>query len=307
MAAAIQRGLDAVDQGDVDVIVSGEFVESVEELDPDSGPYDTDRGFGTVGARTFRRQGQTTVVVNHAVMGEAPLDDVERLLAHEGGHAVLHAADEAMPALRNDRSTSGLAMLRGIASVAIEEYRVERRVLDAGYPEAGLATTDSLNNRLFDFSCTVAEATHDPASDDVITFANLVLIAQHRLTISLSYLAAAVIGGQVSFVADQLPNFARPYWTDTFDRSWRARLDLYRRIPAAGTPWGGSLAATHIRQASEVEHKLLRDVGFSIQSNDVRPDSRWGFRRTGSNEMFEAQEQRIFAELERREAEDKTS
>ena len=45
-------------------------------------------------------------------------------------------------------------------------------------------------------------------------YADRVLAAQHRLTISLCYLAGAVIAGTTAFDPDQLSGFARPYWTD---------------------------------------------------------------------------------------------
>lgn len=86
---------------------------------------------------------------------------------------MLHAHDEVMTTSQPDRSTSGLAMLRTVAAVAIEEFRIERRVAEFGYPTAGLAAADSLNNELFDFCCEVLEAPHNPSSDDVILFANL--------------------------------------------------------------------------------------------------------------------------------------
>ena len=302
MAAAMRRGLLKIGEPEVEVLVSGEFVEAVEELEPDSGPYDTDRGLGTVAGKTIHSGGKTTILVNHSVMSNASLVDVEHLLAHEGGHAILHAHSEAMSPLRNDRSTTGLAMLRGLASTAIEEFRVERKVAELGYSAAGLATPDSLNDRLFDFCYTIIEALHDPTSDDVVMFANRVLIAQHRLTFSLSYLAGAVVGGQTAFSADQLSDFARQYWNETIDRSWQARLQLYRRIPAAGTPWGGSLAATHLQQAVDVERKLLRDVGFTINGNDLTPGAPWAFRRTGTDAMFATQEERLMTDLGRHNA-----
>jgi len=55
-----------------------------------------------------------------------------------------------------------------------------------------------------------------------------------------------------------------------------------------------------------VEHKLLRDVGLTIHSNDIRPGSPWAFCRTGKYKMFEAQAQRLFEEINPRDA-DKAS
>lgn len=127
-------------------------------------------------------------------------------------------------------------------------------------------------------------------------FASKVLAAQHRLTISLGYLAGAVVGGGTLVRVDDVSTFGNQCWNEVIARSWQERLDLYRRIPAAGTSWGGSVRATHMRQAAEVERKLLRDTGFTIQSNDARPDTKWAFRRSGTEAMFEARWQQLVAE-----------
>lgn len=292
----MQRGLDAIGKPDAAVIVSENFAETVQRLDPSSGLYDTDRGYGVVGGRTIHHDGHTTVVINHAVVSSASVAEIERLLAHEGGHVLLHAQDEAAFVVQPDRSTSGLAWLRMIAELAIEEFRVERRAAEAGYPVAGLATPSSMNDQMFDFTCQVFEALHAPESDDVFLFASKVLAAQHRLTISLGYLAGAVVDGGTLVSVDDLSTFGNQCWNELIARSWQERLDLYRRIPAAGTSWGGSVRATHLRQAAEVERKLLRDTGFTIQSNDARPDSKWAFRRSGTDAMFEARWQQLVAE-----------
>lgn len=298
---AMQRGLDAIGEPQAAVIVSENFTTTVQRLDPTSGPYDTDRGYGVVGGRTINHDGHTTIVINNAVISSASAVEIERLLAHEGGHVLLHAQDEAAIVVQPDRSTSGLAWLRLIAELAIEEFRVERRAADAGYPVAGLATPSSMNNQMFDFTCQVFEALHAPESDDVFIFASSVLAAQHRLTISLGYLAGAVVGGATSVDVDDLSMFGKQCWTEVIARSWQERLDLYRRIPPAGASWGGSLRATHLRQAAEVERKLLRDTGFTIQSNDVRSDTKWAFRTSGTDAMFDGRWQQLTAEADLRE------
>lgn len=297
--AAMQRGLEAIGQPDVDVLVSGDFVQSVQRLDP-SVPYDTNRGFGVVGAKTVRQEDQTAILVNYDVMSKAPEADVERLLAHEGGHALLHARGEAMPALPDGVGTSGLAWLRGIAWVVIEEFRIERRVGELGYPPAGLAAIGSVDDHVFDFCCEVFEASFDPASADVENFANRIFVAQNRLTNCLAYLAGAVLAGQVTFSVDKLSSFGQQYWGESIARNWQERLDLYDHIPSAGTPWGGPAASTRVREAAELERKLLLDVGFTVQSNDLRPGSPWSFRPSSTEEVFRAQLDSLLAEMERR-------
>ena len=74
---------------------------------------------------------------------------------------------------------------------------------------AGLATPDSMNNQMFDFTYQVLEALHAPESDDVFLFASKVLAAQHRLTVSLGYLAGAVVGGTTSVNVDELSTFGK--------------------------------------------------------------------------------------------------
>lgn len=300
-AAAIQRGLDSMAVSDAAVIVSEHFVETVQRLDPTSGPYDTDRGFGAVAGRTIHRAGQTTVVLNNEFVSVASMAELERLSAHEGGHVLLQAQNEAAPTAQPDRSTSGLAWVRVVAELAIEEFRIERRVAELGYPVAGLATPDSINDQLFDFTSQIFEAVQDPAfDDDVFIFASKVLAAQHRLTISLGYLAGAIIGGTTAFDVDELSTFGNQCWTEVIARSWQPRIDLYQRIPSAGSVWGGSGRARHLQQAVDVERKLLRDVGFGIQSNDIRPNTKWAFRRTGTDAIFETRWKQLLVEADAR-------
>lgn len=79
------------------VIVSENFVDTVLRLDPASGPYDTDRGYGVVAGKTIHDGGQTTVVLNNAFVVDASGIDLERLVVHEGGHVLLHAQGESGP------------------------------------------------------------------------------------------------------------------------------------------------------------------------------------------------------------------
>jgi len=51
-------------------------------------------------------------------------------------------------------------------------------------------------------------------------------------------------------------------------------LELYDKVPPVGQPWGGSVAASHLRAAVEVERRLLRDVDFKI-TGDIRDGERW--------------------------------
>lgn len=122
----MRRGLEAVDAPDVSIIVARDAARVVERLEPDLGSYSLDRGMtGVVAAKTIPAAAGLTIVVNHAAVDGRPPADVERLLAHEGGHAAIHAAGEATPKTTVSSSTTGPSLLRGMAAIGLEEYRIE--------------------------------------------------------------------------------------------------------------------------------------------------------------------------------------
>jgi hypothetical protein len=270
--SAMQRGLDAVDKSDETVVVTDDFVGVVEDLEQSTG-YDADRGTGTVAGKTVRTPaGDTVIVLNGEMILSRPTLLIERLLAHEGGHASLHQHDEAtdLPGIY-EAFSSGIATLHATAAIGYEEFRIERRLAELGYPLSERAEADSLDEQLLELAFGVANAARDPASQDPGAYARSVLTAMSNVTVTLAYLAGSIVGGAARLRLDQLSTFGKQTWSDVMRRSWRDRLELYQRIPAIGTPLDRHLISAHLRSAALIDRKLVHDLGFSIQGGS-RPD-----------------------------------
>ena len=300
-AAAMQRGLDAIGQPGLAVLVTADFVTAVERLNPDSPEYNAERGSGVVAAKTlYLPDAPALVVINGSAVLDRQDAEIERLLAHEGGHALLHehGGSTPLPPLYTSYSP-GLSVLHATAAVAIEELRIERRLAELGYPIAERAAPGEIEERLFELSCEIFEALYDPRSADVWTFAKAVLEALHRMTVTLSYLAGPIVAGTGQFSRSQLSNFGQQTWTEVMSRSWHDRLQLYQQIPPAGTPYGHEQASADRAEAVEVDRKLLRDLGFTI-GGGTRPGDQWSFLRSGSDATLTARWQQLQAEANRR-------
>src|SRR3954471_3417406 len=92
---AMQRGVRAMGAPDVEVIVTDDFDATVRDL-LGSRTYSSDRGTGTVGAKTFNTPAGPVIVVNSLTVQD--LDDavVERLLVHESGHVLINSRGETL-------------------------------------------------------------------------------------------------------------------------------------------------------------------------------------------------------------------
>lgn len=287
VAAAMDRGLRMVGAPpDVSVIATSDLVSVVELLEPDSGTYTVERGpLGEVAAKTIHENGTTTIVVGPSALAR-PIEDIERLLAHEGGHAVLHAADEATPKIMMKTSTTGPAILRGFAAICLDEHRIERRLAELGYPIAEHGDDETLREYMFAVPVGLVNACMDPrSSGDTLHFAHSVLQTIQPLTISMAYRLGAVSAGGDPIRPGSWPPFEQSMWNELVARNWRDRAELYASVPPAGQSWGGSVAATHLRKAAEIERRLVRDVGFTV-SGDVREGSSWAFRRVVHDQIL---------------------
>jgi hypothetical protein len=90
--AAIAKGLAGTGLA-IDGFVSGDFVTTVRKL-TGSGTYHTDRGAGTVGAKTLNLPTGPVVILNWDVLSEQKAHGLERTAAHEAGHALLYSRGE---------------------------------------------------------------------------------------------------------------------------------------------------------------------------------------------------------------------
>jgi hypothetical protein len=263
-------------------------------------PYDAERGSGVVAAKTVTSDSGASIVVNGPVALEREPPLIERLLAHEGGHVALHLHGEDIPlAPLYAAHSEGRAALYGMAAVALEEFRIERRLAELGYPIAERAAPGDLDDQLFAFCCEIFEAVLDPASEDPRRYATSILGAMHRLSVTLGYLAAPIVAGRSQLEFDQMSEFVRQHWREVLGRSWHARLQLYQDVPPVGTPYGSGSLSAHLNEAAQVEEMLLNDLGFAIEGG-VAPNDVWSFWRTGSDDLFNARLARLQEEIDRR-------
>jgi len=89
-AEAMAQGLASLNADDVRVLATANFVETVAEVTGNSS-YTADRGGGVAAARTVTGAGGSVVIVNYDEVASRSRADVQRILAHEGGHVRIDA------------------------------------------------------------------------------------------------------------------------------------------------------------------------------------------------------------------------
>jgi hypothetical protein len=198
--------------------------------------YEAERGdFGLVAAKVVAAPSNAPhIVINWPAFADASLDLVERTLAHEGGHVAIHARGESqnwdsiaasLPAPQNS--------VRWAALCALEEFRVERQVGAAGYPIAGRAEKESLDDQLFELSYTVLGALTNTGISN-FDLADTILKAQFRFSAVLGYLAGAMIGGRTIFEPSMLSSFEASVLGRRRGRDLGATAQAVSGCPAVG-------------------------------------------------------------------------
>jgi hypothetical protein len=265
---AMQTGLDAMGQPDASVIVTDDFVDTVCGL-TDQSEYSTRRGHGVVGARTVFVDGRSTIVVNAQETRGRSLDQIERLLAHEAGHAVLNDREEG---------SNGLASRRGlvpsewewwllcIGGLALDELRIERSLADLGYPAAETATGDSIERALHQLNVETMNALRDPASADVEKLREAITRTHDWFAKHLAYFAAphpALTGARPA----GLSTAAGRNWDDYVGSTWQGRIQLYDTSPTALEPASEAQLNDLLREGARQEAALLERIGFRYVPN----------------------------------------
>lgn len=288
---AIQHGVQSMGAPDVQVIVTDNFDATVRKLFA-STTYSSDRGTGTVGAKTFNMPGGPMIVVNSLTVQHLDDADVERLLAHESGHVLIDSRGETVEGRHYLAAQEWQWWLLCMGGFAMHEARCERSVAELGY-----AFTDSSSSRH------LAEVLHastvdlhfllvDPASADVSHLMHGVLKVVDRLTKVLAYTAAdALHTGRSVDLSAEGPS-AQADWDDLVAPTWSQRLDLYATLPAAAerldpAAWDHALTAGLALEAS-----LLSDVGFVFESSDQG----YGFYRRASDGVCMDRQRRAVAQ-----------
>jgi hypothetical protein len=241
-AAAMTAGLAKMGSPDLDVIVTQTFVKAVREVTGEA-DYHVDRNGGRVAARTVHAEGCGPIVVaNWEVLVDLTDFEVERVLAHEAGHASIESSDES-PWARVDAHFADHWWNRQLAygaAVAIDEFRCEAAVYAAGYPTGpGLADEDVADD-LFGLYVQLLGADYEYQSHlDVERLRDDVLKTVVFHVRYMGKIAARYLHG-VPVELSGINRFARANWEAFVEPTWDQFLDVYRTVPNAMIRWPGT-------------------------------------------------------------------
>lgn len=288
---AMQRGLQAMGAADVEVSITDDFDTTVRALLASS-TYSSDRGTGTVGAKTFTTPAGPVIVVNSLTVQR--LDDaaVERLLAHESGHVLIDSRGETVEGRHYLAGHEWQWWLLCMGGFAMHEARCERSVAELGYPFTDSSSSQHLAEVLHASTVDLHLLLVDPASADVSHLMHGVLKVVDRLTKVLAYTAADVLhtGRSVDLSAEG-PS-AQADWDDLVAPNWSQRLALYATLPAAAEPLDPAAWDQALTAGLALEASLLSDVGFVFESSNQG----YGFYRRVSDGVCMDRQRRAVAQ-----------
>lgn len=269
--AAMTAGLAKMRSSDLDVHVTNDFVKVVRDIAADAGYHD-DRNGGRVAARTVTTAGKSIVVANWAVLADLTNPEVERLLAHEAGHASIDSRGESLwggiDAPFGDHWWNR-QVARGVA-VAVDEFRCEAAVYDAGYPPGIGLEDEDVAEGLFGLNIQLLGADHDYQSHlDVERLRNDVLRAVVFHLRYMGKVAARDLHG-VPVDPGGMNRFARANWEAFVEPTWRRLLNVYRSVPTATTPWVGRAPMDVGVALVDLVAILMTSVGY-----EATEDSFW--------------------------------
>jgi hypothetical protein len=294
-AEAMAQGLASLNADDVRVLATGNFVETVAEVTGNSS-YTADRGGGVAAARTVTGAGGSVVIVNYDEVASRSPADVQRILAHEGGHVRIDArGTEETSGNRDADEADWQWWLKCLGAQAIVEFRIERSLAELGYHAAEWLTPRHVDYSLLITNVEVVSALIDPASADPAHLHDALLTTLNHATKLLAYIAAPLAAGQPGLAPSQLSTAGQEHWADYIAPTWQRRVDLYAAIPSAAEPVPVEGWRVILRKAAVLEQRLLRDFGFAFST---LPDGRYGFFRKASDAAFEERRQRALAQTE---------
>jgi len=271
---AARRGLRRIGapQG-THVMFSDRFVAEVRRQTGNPG-YGSDRGAGVVAAKTINRpQEGSLIIVNSSETGGLDAADVERLLAHEGGHALLHERGEHVTKKHHelvDYEWQWIMLCLG--GLAIEEYRIEAALQAIGYsPSATADGNEHLEDSLVHLNAEVIWSLIDPDDTSPATMAHRVMKAQDVFTKLLAYMAPYAGHDDAADPATLTPAGAR-HWRDYVGPLWQERLKVYQRIPDVRTCVPDEDYAAVLMDGYALEMKQLHRIGFEPKGTDERQE-----------------------------------
>ncbi|MFB7800394.1 hypothetical protein [Isoptericola sp. NPDC056134] len=271
---AAQRGLNRIGapQG-ITVMFSDNFVAEVRRQTGNPG-YGGDRGAGVVAAKTIKRPEQgSLIIVNSSETRRLDVPELERLLAHEGGHALLHErGDHVASQHRSLVDYEWQWIMLCLGGLAIEEYRIEGALQAIGYDPGGTVQgNEHLEDSLVHLNAEVIWSLIDPDDTSPATMSRRVMTAQDVFTKILAYMAPYAGHDDAADPATLTPAGAR-HWRDYVGPLWQERRKVYQRIPDVRTGISAEDYTAVLRDGYALEMKQLHRIGFEPKGTDERPE-----------------------------------
>lgn len=304
MVSAMHLGLASMGVEDSTVVVTADFDGSVRRLTGEVG-YISSRGYGVVSAKTLvvhadtdGADDQVVIVVNGIAVDGWDEKGISRLLAHEGGHVLLHRRRETVASRQHLALNRPDWTLLCLASYAVEEMRIERTVVGLGYPPWDWGNPDQIAEALFQVNYDVVAATLNPANQtDPIRFAGEIVAVVDRLSKLLGYLAGYVIADQWEPSLDQLDEDGQANWRDYVEPTWDTRVELYRELPAVDRAIDESHLDTQLLMCAELDRYLMKSFGFEYTGIRDDPCNALFVRLADTDGLFDARLDRANRQL----------
>ncbi|MEV0688204.1 hypothetical protein AB0I35_30495 [Nocardia sp. NPDC050378] len=284
---AIEAGLNAIGAAEdsVEVIVTDNLVDKVRGLtgDPD---YGADRGAGVVGAKTIPTAEDSVIVLNAPEFRRRGAADLERILAHEGGHVLLNRRGET---LTGRRHLAGRPQWRWhllcVGALALDEYRIERALAELGYPTPESCDLDHFEPTMVAVN-EILNACVDPRSQNPQFFMEQVIRTQDWLSKYLAYAAPFFPDGPPQA---QARGHARANWNDYVGEHWHERATLYATVPSAREPMANPQFDAVLRRGLDLEIALLKQLGFEFTTQGEH----YCFWRRGTDALWARRDARL--------------
>ena len=184
---AVTASLVAMDEPDARVILTDDFVGTIRRL-ISSDAYSAARGDGVVAGKTVDTDSGPVIVFNAPELRDrGGLVLIERTAAHV--HLITRGeSTSADKESLVDRHWRWLLLQTG--GYALEEYRIERAVIDLGYPVSESGAVEYVGEALTTLNAEIVDALLNDASEDPRAFAAAVLSTQSWVTAMLAYATA---------------------------------------------------------------------------------------------------------------------
>lgn len=291
---AINRGIEAMglNPQEVPVVFTGHFDATVRRT-TGSTTYSSDRGTGTVAAKTLRSGTQSIIILNAVAVEPLKGLELERLAAHESGHVLLHRRNEYFGGPPYHANSEWHHALAAMGAFAFEEYRIEKSLAARGYPASTSCHPDHLATVLHWTNAELLQLVWDPASAEVRHLCGGVLGLADRLTKVLGYAAAFDLDGDYAVRLASEGVHAVEGWRDYVEPNWSHRRETYRQLPSADEALTASDWRQHVAVCAEVERSLVHSMGFEFRDG---PDGDWLFNGRLGNQEWQARIERALAQ-----------